>query len=447
MPALEKHDWAGCLRVAAISDVGMRRSNNQDHFGVRLSSEWEEWQRRGHLLIVADGMGAHAAGELASEMAVDNIAHLYSKYQNKPPAVALAAAIEEANLVIHRRGQSNTAFHRMGTTCSSLLLLPQGAVVGHVGDSRVYRLRGEQLEQLTFDHSMAWEIEAAMAGKGLSADASAAIPKNVITRSLGPNLKVEVDVEGPFPLEPGDTFLLCSDGASGPVRDDELALILYALEPEQAAQLIVDLANLRGGPDNITVVVAEVTGPKMAEDPRRREPLQLDEQRAAEAAPVPARPIPGWVWGLFILTGLTTLAMLIIQWPLVALGLGLLWMAISMFAIMYRYSGEASILPGKKAFRLGKAPYRQFKWNPSPEVAQSLKVMTDELCEAVEANQWKVDWDEFRPTQDRAEQALKKGDYAASIRDYFLCVGSLMSQIRGQDGQGRAPIDDTRVDL
>src|SRR5690606_36327610 len=150
-----------------------------------------------------------------------------------------------------------------GTTCSSLLLLPQGAVVGHVGDSRVYRLRGDQLEQLTFDHSMAWEVEAATGGAGLSPEACAAIPKNVITRSLGPNEKREVYAEGPVPLEMGDTVLLCSDGASGPVTDDEFALILGALEPNQAAQMIVDLANLRGGPDNITVIVAKITDPRM----------------------------------------------------------------------------------------------------------------------------------------------------------------------------------------
>ncbi|MEX0792989.1 MAG: protein phosphatase 2C domain-containing protein [Pirellulaceae bacterium] len=446
MPPLEQHEWAGCLRVAAISDVGMRRSNNQDHHGVSLTSQWEEWRRRGHLLIVADGMGAHAAGELASEMAVDNITHLYRKYGAKPPAVALTAAIEEANLIIHRRGQSNTAFHRMGTTCSSLLLLPQGAVVGHVGDSRVYRLRGDQLEQLTFDHSMAWEVEAATGGAGLSPEACAAIPKNVITRSLGPNLKVEVDVEGPFPLEVGDTFLLCSDGASGPVHDDEFALILGALEPDQAAQMIVDLANLRGGPDNITVIVAKITNPKMAEDPWRKEPLQLDEQRAA-AVPIPVRPIPKWLWALFAVLGLTTFAMLVLQLPLISLAFGLIWLGISMSAIMYRYSGAEAILPGKPAYRMGKGPYRKYPLEPSAVVAKNLKEMTDELCEAVETNQWTVDWERFHPFQNRAEVAIEKGNYAEAIRNYFHCIGSLMSQIRGQDGHGRAPIDDSRVDL
>ena len=123
MPQSEKHDWAGCLHVAAMSDIGMRRSNNQDHFGVALSQTWEDWQRRGHLFIVADGMGAHAAGELASEIAVEQVRHLYKKYLDKKPAMALTSAIEEANMIINRRGESNAAFHKMGTTCSCLLLL------------------------------------------------------------------------------------------------------------------------------------------------------------------------------------------------------------------------------------------------------------------------------------------------------------------------------------
>ena len=151
-------NWEAYLAVASLSDIGMRRSNNQDNLSISLASNLEQWQRRGHLFIVADGMGAHAAGELASKMAVDHIPHLYAKYDDIPAHEALQKSVVDANTEIHKRGQANEEFHNMGTTCSTLVLLPQGAVVAHVGDSRVYRLRQNRFEQLTFDHSLVWEM-------------------------------------------------------------------------------------------------------------------------------------------------------------------------------------------------------------------------------------------------------------------------------------------------
>src|SRR5207253_8288324 len=116
--------------------------------------------RRGHLLMVADGMGAHAAGELASKLAAEGVPHLYRKYTEHSPPDALLRAIRETNLEINRRGMANTDFHNMGTTCSVLVLLPQGALAAHVGDSRIYRLRGDTINQLTFDHSLQWDLKA-----------------------------------------------------------------------------------------------------------------------------------------------------------------------------------------------------------------------------------------------------------------------------------------------
>ncbi len=250
--------WQKFLETAELSDVGLRRSNNQDSFGRVLASSEEQWLRRGHLFIVADGMGAHAAGELASKMSVDTITHSYYKLADHSPADALRKAVEEANASIHSRGQANPDFKGMGTTTSALLILPEGAVVAHVGDSRVYRLRGNRLEQLSFDHSLVWEMSA---GNNLSErEIPGYIPKNIITRSLGPSEKVQVDLEGPFPLVEGDCFLLCSDGLSGQMTDEELGTILGTLPPHEAVRTLVDLANLRGGPDNITVLVARVHG-------------------------------------------------------------------------------------------------------------------------------------------------------------------------------------------
>ena len=228
---------------------------------MSLASGPEDWRERGHLFSVADGMGAHAAGELASRLAIDQIAYLYRKHREQSPTDAILSAVRSANEEIHRRGQANLSFHNMGTTCSSLLLLPQGAVVAHVGDSRVYRFRRGTLHQLTFDHSLVWEMQQAT--KAAHATDLPGIPKNVITRSIGPHAQVSIDLEGPFPLEQGDCFLLCSDGLTGRVEDVEIADALAHLRPESAAKFLLDLAILRGGKDNITLIVARVMSPEL----------------------------------------------------------------------------------------------------------------------------------------------------------------------------------------
>lgn len=235
----------------------MRRRNNQDSFAVVMAEDEAAWQKSGHLLIVADGMGAHAAGELASRLSVELIPHHYGKLLKGIPSEALQRSLIETNSEIFRRGQANPEFRSMGTTTCALAILPEGAVIAHVGDSRVYRLRGNQFEQLTFDHSLVWEMRAS--GE-VSEEAlrSNAIPKNVITRSLGPNGTVAVDLEGPFPFRVGDKFLICSDGLSGQLTDEEMGVLLQVIDIQSAVNAMVDLANLRGGPDNITVVVGEV---------------------------------------------------------------------------------------------------------------------------------------------------------------------------------------------
>src|SRR5687768_9176313 len=117
----------------------MRRTTNQDSHSLMVADTPELWLTRGHLLVVADGMGAHAAGELASKLAADGIPHLYHKYVELSPPEAIERAIRETNAEVHRRGMANPDFHNMGTTVSVLLLLPQGAVCAHIGDSRIYR--------------------------------------------------------------------------------------------------------------------------------------------------------------------------------------------------------------------------------------------------------------------------------------------------------------------
>jgi len=249
-------NWDDIIVDAAATDTGMRRSNNQDSYSIVRSSKVESWRQRGHMFMVADGMGAHAVGELASKLACDNIPHNYTKAKNATPSEAIAKAYKEVGGLIHGKASANRDFQGMGTTCSTLILLPEGALIAHVGDSRVYRIRNGRIDQLSFDHSLAWEL---VRRNHLSEEqANKAVPRNVITRSLGPDPNIEVDIEGPLPVEQGDVFLLCSDGLSGPVEDAELGAFAGNFHPKNACRYLLHLANLRGGMDNITVVIARI---------------------------------------------------------------------------------------------------------------------------------------------------------------------------------------------
>jgi protein phosphatase len=249
-------NWDDTITEGAASDTGMRRANNQDSHAIVRASSIDAWRQRGHLFMVADGMGAHAVGELASKMACDNIPFSFNKTKAGTASDAITKAYRETGALIHNRATANKDFEGMGTTCTTLLLLPEGALIAHVGDSRAYRIRKGRIDQLSFDHSMVWEL---MKRNLLPADqVNSAVPKNVITRSLGPDPTVEVDIEGPLAVEPNDVYLLCSDGLSGPVQDPELGAFAENFHPNDACRYLISLANLRGGPDNITVVTLRI---------------------------------------------------------------------------------------------------------------------------------------------------------------------------------------------
>ena len=142
---------------ASLTDVGVRRSHNQDSHAIQLARDDEQWHERGHLFLVADGMGAHAVGEKASEQAAGLIPHTYHKYVSQGAAAALRKAFVEANATIHACGQQNREFEGMGTTTTAVLIRPEGAWVAHVGDSRAYRIRDGVIQQLSYDHSLVWE--------------------------------------------------------------------------------------------------------------------------------------------------------------------------------------------------------------------------------------------------------------------------------------------------
>jgi protein phosphatase len=259
----------------AATDTGMRRSNNQDSYAIVRAPNAEVWRQRGHVFLVADGMGAHAVGELASKMACDLIPHNYMKARVGTPAEAIVKTFRDVSTLIHSKATANRDFHGMGTTSTALLLLPDGALIAHVGDSRAYRIRGQRIDQLSFDHSLVWEL--VRRNHLTSEQARLSVPKNVITRSLGPEAEIEVDVEGPLAVEMGDVYLLCSDGLSGPVEDHELGAFAANFHPEDACRYLVNLANLRGGLDNITVIIVRL-GPWID-----RDSTEIPQQPTAEA--------------------------------------------------------------------------------------------------------------------------------------------------------------------
>jgi len=393
----ESFDWDDCLDHVASTDIGMRRTTNQDSCGVAIATTYQDWFDQGHLFVVADGMGAHAAGELASQLAVENVTHIYRKARRSPPE-ALEQAIREANQEIHRRGQANAEFHNMGTTCSTLLLLPQGALVGHVGDSRVYRLRGRQMYQLTFDHSLVWEMEEA----GQVEANGNAIPKNVITRSLGPQPLVKVDVEGPFPLEIGDTFLICSDGLTARVEDVEIATAMAWLAPDPAAELLVNLANLRGGPDNITIVIAKVTGSEMESRNARAAPLMVGTDRDKR----PPLHIAWWL-GLGV-SGLLSLVLAMtrgLNWGILPF---VVFASLLIIILMMKAGGSKAVrLAGGR--RLGKGPHRSYEAADENDFAEKLLNDMELGRETAQKRNWDFDWADFDHEFDDGRGLLKQG--------------------------------------
>ena len=273
-------NWDDTIIDAAATDTGMRRANNQDSYTSVRASHAAAWRQRGHVFMVADGMGAHAVGELASKMACDLIPHTYLKARAGTPSEAITKAFREVSSLIYSRASANRDFQGMGTTCSALLLLPEGALISHVGDSRVYRVRQNRIDQFSFDHSLVWEL--VRRNHLTSEQASISVPKNVITRSLGPEVDIEVDIEGPLAVQLGDVFLLCSDGLSGPVDDHEIGAFAGNFHPRDACRYLISLANLRGGLDNITVQIVRI-GPWIDPDSAEVQNQQTTEQRPARS--------------------------------------------------------------------------------------------------------------------------------------------------------------------
>jgi protein phosphatase len=278
------------VHYSARTDVGRTRDHNEDSFGV---GEGELVERYGELLVICDGMGGHAAGEVASRVAVDTILADYYAIDSEERNGVLEQAFSHANAQIYASGRGS-----MGTTGVAALLYHDALHIANVGDSRAYLIRDGEIRQLSRDHSF---VSDQVAAGLITPDQARSSPhRNVITRALGYQAEVSVDLFR-WPLQIGDIILLCSDGLHGLLTDEEIAEIALAHPAEEAIDRLIDTANERGGPDNITVAIAHVealdwnaqplTEAELADQHERiTVELPLPEASAEPAAPEPIVP-------------------------------------------------------------------------------------------------------------------------------------------------------------
>jgi protein phosphatase len=293
----------------------------------------------------------------------------------------------------------------------------------HIGDSRVYRLRGNQLHQLTFDHSLQWELRAS-GQLPPGSDIAASVPKNVITRSLGPNANVQIDLEGPWPIEVGDVYLLCSDGLTGRVDDDELGPIMAALPADEAVRVLVDLANLRGGPDNCTIIIAKVVKPEMATAAGAAPPLTVGTARSKKGVH------PG-VWIGAGVAALAAIVILVMGYYIAAAVVGGAALLIGGFGLAQQFgvSGGVTLEGGR---HLGKGPYTATACAPGREFLSKLAEIIEELREAARDGNWSVDWRTFDEHCNRAQLADERKNFTEGVREFCRAISFMMQELRTQ---------------
>lgn len=266
------------MSVSAGTDVGQARDHNEDQYlvadltsGATTRAEDEEVYRvgpRGSLLLVADGMGGAVAGEVASQMATDIILERLTATWSRDPeahperfATCVREAVEEANARIHAQASDNLELQGMGTTATIVCVLGSHFLLSQVGDSRAYRIRDGRIAQLTRDQSFVQHLVDT--GRMTAEEASQLPQKNVILQALGPGPTVDV-VQSWEPIARGDTVLLCSDGLSEMVAPEEMTEIVEGSSNlARACQRLVEEANANGGKDNITVVLARMSGTEL----------------------------------------------------------------------------------------------------------------------------------------------------------------------------------------
>ena len=248
------------IAIGKKTDIGRVREANEDSLYVELPPEGADSPGRYALLLVADGMGGQVAGKEASETAVDIIKALFSEQSKAgtPPLKDMRefilAAFREANKAVFEKGKQKAV--EMGTTLTAAFIDNRNAYIGHVGDSRAHLLRGREIRQVTEDHTLAEDM--VKKGKATREEVKASPMRSMLTRSIGTKEKAAIDEPVGIELEEGDCLVLCTDGLTNLVDEQEILSVIHNTpDAQKACNKLVDLARKRGGHDNITVIAAE----------------------------------------------------------------------------------------------------------------------------------------------------------------------------------------------
>jgi PPM family protein phosphatase len=240
------------VSVYCISDIGLIRQNNEDYWKILKDQQF---------FVLADGMGGHQAGEVASKATVEQLCQLFQQhYDSLPKEIdqakqVLKEMIQEVNGMVYRLGRENLSLRGMGTTLCCLFFHSEGLIYAHVGDSRIYRFRKNTLEQLTQDHSLLCELIEM--GQLSEQQAEDFLYKNIITKAIGTEPYVEAAVADTL-VQPGDILMMCTDGLTDLVGFEEMRGILKENREEEVINLLVEKAKEKGGYDNITIILVKV---------------------------------------------------------------------------------------------------------------------------------------------------------------------------------------------
>lgn len=241
------------FKTFALSDIGKVREKNEDAY---LQSFLDKSGKEdGVIMVVADGMGGHRAGDVASNQVIEIFRQNLQNSKSESLENLLRNSILEANNSILNISDKEENMKGMGTTCTAMILSDGKSTVAHVGDSRAYLIRKNDINQLTRDHTVAEHMVSF--GMMTDEEAKSSPKKNILMRALGINRELQIDIMPPFRIQNEDIFMLCSDGLVEYLGEDEIMEIANSNEPESACKKMVDIANQRGGKDNITVLISK----------------------------------------------------------------------------------------------------------------------------------------------------------------------------------------------
>jgi PPM family protein phosphatase len=246
------------VELASMSDIGCQRENNEDQLSYWEPAADEEFARKGRLAIVADGMGGHEGGQEASRIAVDSIKEVFAETPNADVQSLLLTGFQIAHERILDYAAGHPELHGMGTTATAIVLLDHQLYYAHVGDSRLYLVRGATISRLTHDHSYVGRL---VQNGVISAEEAETHPqRHILTAALGAGTEISPETpQHPIPLQQGDVLVLCTDGLWSLLSDHEIQGIVTSNGPAEACRALIKLAKARGGPDNITVQVLRLS--------------------------------------------------------------------------------------------------------------------------------------------------------------------------------------------